>query len=490
MKGLVKKIAAAAAALTAFILVSCGARNDTSSIVDDSSSSAESFGEEFSAEEGKPDDIVIDFDSPSGNIPDPLAVSFSAVMPAFFADKNNEITVEYGPTYFAGPSYGFSRNIAMLSLAMAWANLSESKIKKFTENGPFEDAVFKSFRSENVTDSISYTIARICESDFDVIAVSVRGYDYADEWIGNFDIGTEGYHRGFKAAADVIYNDLSEYLQSSGPYGGRTVKLWLNGYSRGGAVANVLGCMLNDSGITAEENIFVYTFEAPHGVSLYREKADANIYNVILSEDIVTHVVPEKLGLKRAGFDRDVFSADYIEYYREYDPESRPATFKSKRHADGKSLYASVFSGLMQDPYVVGYLTMHDREAYVNNFSVNGKPMLGLVFRFALYAPSRVISRLAEELTGNGKSLVNLIGKIYDDPSALYDKVKPVFDELGFSYGEDLEPCCFALQQLIRTVYYSGAYSPLDDVADVIDNVDYIYMMHSPETVYLSLKNY
>lgn len=67
---------------------------------------------------------------------------------------------------------------------------------------------------------------------------------------------------GFKAAADGVYDAVTNYLDRRGFDRGR-VKLWLCGYSRGGAVTNLLGARFTfESGI-GKDNIFAYSFATP-----------------------------------------------------------------------------------------------------------------------------------------------------------------------------------------------------------------------------------
>ena len=120
--------------------------------------------------------------------------------------------------------------------------------------------------------------------------------------------------------------DLKNYLAAAQQKGGLgVVKLWMGGYSRGAAVANLLAARVNKelSGLE-RENVFVYTFATPVALgpqdypdlqqdydnnhnadgSLKESWGESNIFNIISSGDIVPHLLPEEWSFHRNGNDR------------------------------------------------------------------------------------------------------------------------------------------------------------------------------------------
>ena len=93
------------------------------------------------------------------------------------------------------------------------------------------------------------------------------------------------------------------------------VKLWVVGYSRGGAVANLTAAELsypkNVPPEVAEkvtwnrEDVYGYTFEAPQGTQFINTilKKYNNIKNIRNINDLVTYVAPSNWGFKRFGKD-------------------------------------------------------------------------------------------------------------------------------------------------------------------------------------------
>ena len=126
-------------------------------------------------------------------------------------------------------------------------------------------------------------------------------------------------------AAEHFFEDLQDYLKKAEAAAGTlgTIKLWLGGYSRGAAVANLTQI--------AQENTFVYTFAAPAALTAVDRpdlqadydndhtadgglKTDwdvSNIFNIISSGDIVARVMPEEWGYHRNGNDRFLPSTAY-----------------------------------------------------------------------------------------------------------------------------------------------------------------------------------
>lgn len=69
----------------------------------------------------------------------------------------------------------------------------------------------------------------------------LRGVGYGAEWVSNLHLGENSWHYGFVTAAEQFFADLQDYLACAKAAAGElgTIKLWLGGYSRGAAVANL-----------------------------------------------------------------------------------------------------------------------------------------------------------------------------------------------------------------------------------------------------------
>ena len=180
------------------------------------------------------------------------------------------------------------------------------------------------FRTQPTRDSIGVAIAHKTVTDaagtaMPLIAVAVRGYNYESEWASNFDIGENGNHKGFQSASDQVIAFIKNYVTNVVPaLQGQNVKLWITGFSRAAATANLTGAQADDAiadaGSTmgllgaevAKEDLYVYTFETPAGstnadrVSVTRY---GNIFNIITPHDLVPMVAPDVLdGVTGPGF--------------------------------------------------------------------------------------------------------------------------------------------------------------------------------------------
>ncbi len=137
-----------------------------------------------------------------------------------------------------------------------------------------------------------------------VIAVPLRGGGYGGEWGSNFNMtynGYDGNHVGFQRAASSVMMELSSYinaLKQNGEIRGE-LKLWITGYSRSAATANILShdiCKASAlGGVTVKrKNVYAYTFATPAGATLdsVESSYDPNIFNIISPVDIVPRVAP------------------------------------------------------------------------------------------------------------------------------------------------------------------------------------------------------
>ena len=159
-----------------------------------------------------------------------------------------------------------------------------------------------------------------------IFGVFLRGVGYGAEWASNFHAGTGSAHQGFVAAARQLAEKLQARIRASAnrqPLG--TLKLWMGGYSRSAAVANLVAARLPALlPQLTRKNTFVYTFAAPAaltaadypdlqqdydnnhtaGGTLKAHWSSSNIFNLISSGDIVPRILPETWGYHRNGNDR------------------------------------------------------------------------------------------------------------------------------------------------------------------------------------------
>ena len=159
-----------------------------------------------------------------------------------------------------------------------------------------------------------------------LVAVMVRGAGYGGEWANNFEVNAGAAHTGFVDSAGELFTTVRQYLDEAAARGDLgELKLWAGGFSRGGALANLLAARLaHEVPELAVENTFVYTFAAPAALtaqasagwmldydnnhtaagSLKPDWDASNVFNLISSGDVVPRAMPEAWGYHRNGNDR------------------------------------------------------------------------------------------------------------------------------------------------------------------------------------------
>ncbi len=130
-----------------------------------------------------------------------------------------------------------------------------------------------------------------------VIAVRATG---SGEWPLNLDLMPSGdydlpYAENFMLAAQAVLSDQAAYLD------GLSSPIFLvTGFSRGAAVANILGALLTDR--YGADSVYAYTFATPRTVRGERPAYD-NIFNVINPADLITFLPLPQWGFARYGTD-------------------------------------------------------------------------------------------------------------------------------------------------------------------------------------------
>ncbi|MDR2648970.1 MAG: hypothetical protein LBB94_04535 [Clostridiales bacterium] len=229
--------------------------------------------------------------------------------------------------------YGVSANIGReKNISAVYKSLGFENCRYFNYDAPLNDSSAK----------VAFSIASkpIKAGNYTLVAVVPRGGGYGAEWGGNFVVGDGVYHESWYGAARGVVSALTEYIR--GLSADSKVKIWLTGYSRGGAVANLAAAMLDkpEQAMWKPEDIYAYTFAAPRPVvsksSAHPEgefTADPlfdNIYNIINPADPYPNLPLANWGFNWYGvsycFQTQLFSQDVSVEYRkltekEYNPD-------------------------------------------------------------------------------------------------------------------------------------------------------------------------
>ncbi len=269
------------------------------------------------------DDLIFDFGCWDAPV---IPVTF--MFASTYAHKDVEAVCYYSDSYFENDSTDYNEHLATMSLCLElstwssekdytiWTDSEQAAFPKFMNaQGLLGQLGFKEFKvneawsDKPTADSIGAVVANKTLPDGStLVALAIRGGGYEQEWASNFTLGYEGDHKGFAEASDNVIDFLYRYLNESCITG--DVKLWIVGYSRGGAVANLVAAELsypinNFAGYSwNRENVYAYTFEAPQGAmeSINKRKYD-NIHNTINVNDLVPNVAPSSWDFVRYGTD-------------------------------------------------------------------------------------------------------------------------------------------------------------------------------------------
>ena len=215
-----------------------------------------------------------------------------------------DFTFPYSDEWFLAGDGEFSPELAQGSLGLAFSAfrgkenvLSENQYASYLTAAGFEDLHPFGYDEPTGTDTFSGILARKKIGDFTLIAAAGCGQGYVKEWGGNFRVGNGPRHEGFDLARGILADELDRYLAENPADG--PVKLWVTGYSRSAAVANLAAADWTESG--RFDAVYAYCFACPRNT---REPADCpNIFNICCAQDPMTQIPMESYGFMRNGKD-------------------------------------------------------------------------------------------------------------------------------------------------------------------------------------------
>ena len=402
-----------------------------------------------------------------------------------------ELSFVYSDSYFLKDATEYDKDLSLLSFGASAITEDYLQVKKFFETEQFEDYTPFGYDSEPTADSVGYTIAHKEIDDSELFAVTIRGFGYGMEWANNFLIGRTGDHEGFIARANDIYTGLQSYI--SDYIGNKSIKLWITGYSRGGAIANALSSLiLKNKDINVEQDdMFVYTFEAP--ASLCEENAVAyeNVHNITNKADLIASIPPESYGLKRCGIDHQIYDANLSTLLKEFDeeiefPEFVPMSedILGKEMKDDSDLHDFVLGSVFNVEETSEDKTIYanTREQYVDNYQEGLSSAIGYVFAMKESTRSEVLAAIQ----ALGIGALGIIGD--QTGKQLADFIKPYLTKDGIAFeDEKLQSDCAVLVKAVGNLFIKTLLIYM--MNDYSSNLTRIIGMHYSETVYVLLKN-
>jgi hypothetical protein len=361
----------------------------------------------------------------------------------------------------------------------------------------------------------------ISTGEYTLIALAVRGGGYEQEWASNFTIGLEGQHQGFAEARDMVAEYLKTYVDEQDITG--EVKLWITGYSRAAATANLLSGAIDDGMVISEDisydldDVYTYCFETPAGALI--EEAEGkpvynNIFSIINPNDLVPFVAPRGLGFCRYGVDVFLPSAENSANYEELKEkmltiyDAMPST--TEYIVDNFQMKKINVLGFIGNNYIVDddkndysqsyFLSTYveilatefikTRDVFVNTYQTEVREICSVVFGGTEEQTMIIIDSFSSQAQANWGSLVgkyvgNAINPWADKEDAFLmvsEWLKNALDEAGITDYD--EAVIDAAGKALATLMLDLVVSHPNYFSTAVMNLECIASAHFPELCY------
>ena len=336
--------------------------------------------------------------------------TFKAKLHLASSKKYTFYPIVYSDEVFKQPTNIYNHFLARMSIGLA---ITSFEMELFNTNNYtfaslddyFIACGYENLREDDYDKETSlYTVGSMIGSkqinidgeDTTIIAVAIRSGKYSKEWMSNLTVGDYLEHEGFKTSATLVTDRILSYIAQNNITG--NFKIWVTGFSRGAAIANITANNLNNTPSIGSDKVYAYTFATPRnvieipGIPL---EDDPNIFNILGASDVVTQFAPADWGFTRYGTDYYLpgqeFDSDFNKYYR---------VVKEKMKELGYDTYYNVSLNLRMR-LLIGILTefIEDKDDYVN------------------YLQEKIISIMDEKTLNNVIIQIQEIIKYYDDSS-------------------------------------------------------------------------
>ena len=428
-------------------------------------------------------------DEPSGD---------NTVNARFVASLNKDkgyydIPLKYDDALFLNDAKVYNKDLAELSFGAAVTSSTKEITTKFYEDCHFSDVLAAHYDETPTALSVAYTLAHKTIDDYELIALSSRWFDYRKEWENNFTIGESGDHNGFSNRSNEVYTALESYATTYAQ--NRPIKLWITGYSRGGAIANVLSSLiLRDNRMSIEQsNMFTYTFDAPNGLSEENAIRYENVHNIVNSGDLITNFAPNAYGLKRCGIDHEIYSLDVNNIVKTFDSGIEIPEFIETDLNNHQYQSVTVHNDVELINFLLDYAftveasdestLANTREQYVANYETAISTMIGLIFSLS----SSTLSELVADLSAKASDLSAILA-IISSGESMAEYLEPFLDKDEVPYDADALPGYMEKLRNLAFVQFNPVLSMV--MFGTGSDASRLITVHYPEVIYSLMKNY
>lgn len=408
----------------------------------------------------------------------------------------------YRTDYFRTESFPFNKDLALLSQSMARCNTVD---EAFTTMG-FDTQVKHVNEEDDGINRCSYFFARRVIDDYDLVAVVIDWGAYGMEWASNFTIGEkeEGKrsdHVGFSETAEWLYGNLKDYIVKN--LGGRKLKIWISGYSRGADLTNCLTCRIIEKNEIAVEqrDIYAYGTESSRMIDADYVLEYQCLHNFVIDSDIIAAIPPasDAWGLERPGTTVVVSAVpDVINgYLRDItgEEESMPFTPNADKYPTPEKFRDYLFDILLErgKTPIEGVASFRSRQALYDTVQERLTYLLEVLMKNNKEGFDLVVDEIKKMAEDKGIFAVIALLSEEDD---LYQFVSDILDDNYIPYDEvSLENSCSLFASLLSntnliTELMNLLLEDLKIKKDVLENLEYLALCHYPEVVYLMLQHY
>lgn len=261
----------------------------------------------------------------------PVAYHGKEIIDGSFSAEGAIYSFKYSDGFFeVAPKY-YQTHMATASQALSYAaskpddrgdySVCANEVTSILEQIGFSSVyVSPSFLTKPTSESVGCVIAGKTVSTGRgarrVLSFTMKSGSFGAEWALDFIIGETGEARGAASSADRVVDEyLAAYLtlhpDLNAALDAGQVDFWLQGFSRGGAVANLVAKRLIDRYQAAGNCVYAYCIEAPKaGIKSAEDPTRdySSIHNVVNPNDPVPYLAPSAMGFKRYGLDHYLFS--------------------------------------------------------------------------------------------------------------------------------------------------------------------------------------
>ena len=414
----------------------------------------------------------------SGNIssPEPESIASYEVLYAH-GDKD----AVFKDAFFEAPSSTYSKDLALLCFAFSNVALEKDRIDGFYKSLKFENPCYPQpfLDGKHQKENAYYAFASRPMDGYYLINVTFDGFEYMEEWHDNFAMGATGIQSSYKKTSDKAYANFLDYIAQYSKY---KTKVFITGYSRAGAIAEIFSASLTDDaekyGMTADD-IYSYSIEAPSSDPSPKEYR--NIHHIVNDQDMVPLLPPDQYGMKPYGVIHQVYDDEIASYVKEEFgidlPPYTPILDCPTRRAFNLKMSAMLFEIHPNDSSAIDVST---REKYVNTLEA---PLSNMVGNFM----SKGSEAIAEAFGDLGE--VNWIATVAS-AKGFADLMVRIADLADLDYPEEeLRQDAAKVYPLLQTLikYHLTDLLLLKDT--LLDNLKSIIEMHMPSALYCLIKH-